>query len=90
MRLAVSLALLALAGCVRATTVPASPCGVDKAAAFVGQVASAEVRGEVAKAVGHDRIRWIAPDTVVTMDFSESRLNMMLDAANRITDAKCG
>ena len=67
-----------------------SACGEDKAARFVGKIATPDVRAQTIEAVGHNRIRWIGPDTVVTMDFSESRLNMMLDAANRIVGAKCG
>ena len=69
---------------------PPSACGADKAAKFVGKTATPDVRAQTIEAVGHNRIRWIGPDTVVTMDFSESRLNMSLDADNRITGAKCG
>jgi len=76
------------------TPIPAdaapSACGADKAAKFVGRIATPDVRAQVIEAVGHNRIRWIGPDTVVTMDFSEERLNMSLDASNRITGSKCG
>ena len=68
----------------------ASPCAADKAARFVGKSATPDVRAQVIEAAGHNRIRWVGPDTVVTMDFSESRLNMALAAANKITGAKCG
>ena len=69
---------------------PPSACGADKAAKFVGKTATPDVRAQVIEEVGHNRIRWIGPDTVVTMDFSESRLNMMLSASNRITGTRCG
>ena len=69
---------------------PPSACGADKAARFVGKNATPENRAQLIEAVGHNRIRWIGPDTVVTMDFSENRLNVMLDAADRITETKCG
>ena len=76
------------------TPIPAdaapSACGADKAAKFVGKTATPDVRAQVIEAVGHNRIRWIGPETVVTMDFSESRLNMELNASNRITGARCG
>jgi len=72
------------------TATALSACGADKAVKFVGKVATPEVRAQAIEAVGHNRIRWIGPDTVVTMDFSESRLNMQLDASNRVTGAKCG
>ena len=69
---------------------PPSACGANKAAKFVGRIATPGVRAEVIEEVGHNRIRWIGPDTVVTMDFSESRLNMELNASNRITGTRCG
>jgi hypothetical protein len=76
------------------TPIPAdaapSACGANKAAKFVGRIATPSVRAEVIEEVGHNRIRGIGPDTVVTMDFSESRLNMELNASNRITGSRCG
>jgi hypothetical protein len=76
------------------TPIPAnaapSACGADKAAKFVGKTATPDVRAQVIEAVGHNRIRWIGPDTVVTMDFSEGRLNADLNASNRITGFRCG
>ena len=69
---------------------PPSACGADKAAKFVGKIATPDVRAQTIEAVGHNRIRWIGPDTVVTMDFSEGRLNMELNASNRITGTRCG
>jgi hypothetical protein len=67
-----------------------SACGADKAAKFVGKAATPDVRAQVIEAVGHNRIRWIGPDTAVTMDFSEGRLNAELNASNRITGFRCG
>lgn len=72
------------------TTRPPSACGAGKASKFVGKTATPDVRAQVIEAVGHNRIRWIGPDTVVTMDFSESRLNADLTAASRITGFRCG
>ena len=69
---------------------PPSACGADKAAKFVGKNATPDVRAQVIEAVGHNRIRWLGPDTVVTMDFSEARLNADLNASNRITGFRCG
>jgi hypothetical protein len=69
---------------------PPSACGADKAAKFVGKTATPDVRAQVIETVGHNRIRWIGPDTVVTMDFSESRLNAEITSANRITGFRCG
>ena len=67
-----------------------SDCGAGKAAKFVGKAATPQVRMEVAKAVGHLRIRWIGPDDVVTMDYSEGRLNADLDDGGKIKAFRCG
>ena len=68
----------------------AEDCGAAKAARFVGKNASPDVRAQVAKAVGHDRIRWIGPGDAVTMDYSEGRLNADLDGDGKITGFRCG
>lgn len=73
-----------------ASNADGSSCGADKAARFVGRQDTPTTRAEVIEAVGHNRIRWIGPGDVVTMDFSESRLNMSLDAKRKIIGAKCG
>lgn len=64
-------------------------CGASRVARFVGQEATPEVRAEVQAEVGHGRIRWVGPDTVVTMDFRPDRLNMALDREDVITGASC-
>ena len=66
-------------------------CGKSKVAPFIGRQDRPTTRADLAKAVGHDNIRWIGPDDAVTMDFSEGRLNVLLDATKRlITGARCG
>ena len=66
-------------------------CGADKAEAFIGRQDRPTTRADLVKLVGHDRIRWLGPDDVTTMDYSEGRLNVMLDAQKRtITGVKCG
>ena len=65
-------------------------CGASKAAKFVGKSATPQVRMEVAEAVGHLSIRWIGPGDVVTMDYSEGRLNADLDDGSKIKGFRCG
>ena len=66
-------------------------CGALKVAAFVGRQDRPTTRADLAKAVGHDTIRWIGPDDAVTMDFNPARLNVLLDQTKRlITGARCG
>ena len=64
-------------------------CGASKVATFVSQEATPAVRARIAAEVGHSRIRWIGPDTVVTMDFRPDRLNVTLDENDIITGARC-
>ena len=69
----------------------ASPCGADKAKAFIGRQDRPTTRADLVKLVGHDRIRWLGPDDAMTMDYSEGRLNVLLDAQKRnIVGVKCG
>jgi hypothetical protein len=68
----------------------AAACGADRAARYIGRQATPALRAEVGALVGDRRIRWIAPGDAVTMDFSPSRLNMMLDERATITEARCG
>ena len=68
-----------------------SECGADKAKVFIGRQDRPTTRADLAKLVGHDNIRWLGPDDAMTMDYSEGRLNVMLDAQKRtITGVKCG
>lgn len=68
---------------------PGDECGASKVAQFVSQEATPAVRARLASEVGHDRIRWVGPDTFVTMDFRPDRLNVALDANDVITGGKC-
>jgi hypothetical protein len=66
-------------------------CGAEKAKAFIGRQDRPTTRADLARLVGHDNIRWLGPDDAMTMDYSEDRLNVMLDAQKRnITGVKCG
>lgn len=66
-------------------------CGADRAQSFIGRQDRPTTRADLAKLVGHDNIRWLGPDDAMTMDFSEGRLNVMLDAQKRtIAGVKCG
>lgn len=73
-------------------TDPASQsCGAPKAAEFLGQVAVPDVRVALQKAIAPVKdIRFRAPGAVVTQDFRNTRLNVMLDATGTIRDLRCG
>lgn len=75
-------------------TVPAEPeggaCHAERVSPWVGKTATPGVRAEIARATGAKAIRWLYPDSVVTMDYSPARLNVHLDRADVIRSAKCG
>ena len=80
---------LALAGCA-ATTVPQLPlaendtCGAAGFADLIGQnVAALEVRLHLGM------VRIIRPNTAVTMDYRQERINFVLDEADVITQIAC-
>lgn len=68
----------------------ADRCGAAAADQFIGRKDTPMVRAELARQIGHGRIRWLAPGTVVTMDYREDRLNVDLDAGGVIVRARCG
>ena len=62
-----------------------SPCGGELVTALIGQdIATLPANGS------WGTLRVISPGMAVTEDFSETRLNVMIDAQNRITGASCG
>ena len=91
--------LLATTGCTTAVADdgPLPPpmggeSGCDAAAAngLVGQAATAELGAEALRLTGARAIRWIQPGQAVTMDYRADRLNIKLDAQNRVEGITCG
>jgi hypothetical protein len=92
MRALAAAALLA-SGC--ATTAPqgeagAGKCDSAKAQALVGRSRSAGTGAEALRLSGAKSLRWIAPGTMVTMDYREDRLNLRVDAAGKVVKVDCG
>jgi hypothetical protein len=82
------LAVLALAACVPATepiAVDADVCRASGSQNLVGQ--SADILAAMTFPIG---TRLIYPDTVVTMDLSPERLNIVVGRTNRIEEVYCG
>ena len=67
-----------------------SSCGEHKAARFIGAVATSEIRKAVESAAGRPPIRWITPGQAITLDYSQARLNVILDERNKIAAMRCG
>lgn len=65
-------------------------CNADGLQDMVGRPATAEL-GADAQQRSHSRaLRWIRPGDAVTMDFREDRLNINLDAQDRVERFTCG
>ena len=68
----------------------AADCGVDKLDRWLNVLPTETVREEIRETVGHDRIRYIAPGDVVTMDLRPDRLNVETGVDGRIKLFRCG
>jgi len=97
MRAVVGLAaILASAGCVTpADEIPARDdtrftCSATNLAGLVGQTANTQLGAEAMRTANARTVRWIRPGDAVTMDYRTDRLNIDLDAANRVTGFRCG
>ncbi|WP_380779448.1 I78 family peptidase inhibitor [Sphingomonas sp. R86520] len=97
MKILLAATLLASAACtpveMRGETPAASPvaatCSADSLGDLVGKRAS-DARADVMQTrSGARTLRWIAPNTAVTMDFRADRLNVYVDAKGRIERFTC-
>jgi hypothetical protein len=104
MRRALLLLPLTLAACGAAngpTTPKANPsttaseaipelCGAGKLGSYLGSPSTREVLAAIGKVAGERRIRVIRPGDAVTMDYSETRLNVEIGEDGRIKQFRCG
>jgi len=94
-RLALPLIALSTVGCAplppQQIPAPAStPCGAEKVAGLIGKKRTPALETRVQALSGAARIRWIRPGMMVTMDYSETRLNIRVDVRGKILSATCG
>ena len=68
----------------------ADECGADKLARWLNVLPTETVKSEIVAAIGHARIRYIAPRDVVTMDLRPDRLNVETGVDGRIKLFRCG
>ena len=92
MRILVVAAMLT-SGC--ATTPPAEAggggkCDSAKAQTLIGRARSAKVSAEALRLSGATALRWIAPGTMVTMDYRENRVNLRVDSAGKVVKVDSG
>jgi hypothetical protein len=88
--------LLLVAGCAAKTdSVPpvagnAGKCEMEPLKAMIGQTPGDGTAAEALRLSGARTVRWKPPGAMVTMNYRPDRLNISLDARNRITAFDCG
>lgn len=90
MRVASWMILGLVAACATVPDQSLGVCNADALNDLVGRQASAELGADAMRRSRATRLRWIQPGDVVTMDYSESRLNIHLDSRNRVERIVCG
>lgn len=73
-----------------ATEEPPMICQAAKGQWAVGQTADEAVVAKVLADTTSERVRIIRPGMAVTMDFREERVNLDVNAENRILAVRCG
>jgi len=66
------------------------PCYARNVEGLIGQIATSELGGEILRRTDARLLRWIQPGQAVTMDFRGDRVNVHLDARNRVERITCG
>jgi hypothetical protein len=88
------IAALALAGCVPHPDSTPAPgdggCNAAPAQHLVGRPSSPELAREAQRLSGARIWRFLRPGQIVTMEFRADRLNIRLDAQDRIEAITCG
>lgn len=73
-----------------AAETPAMTCDAAKVQWTLGQLADEALVARAKSESGSERLRVIKPGMAVTMDYREDRLNLDVDANNKVTSARCG
>lgn len=68
----------------------ADRCNAAAAGEAIGRKDTPALRGEITRRVGHSRIRWLPPGTVVTQDLRSDRLNVDIDEGGVVVRVRCG
>ncbi|WP_313534840.1 I78 family peptidase inhibitor [Sphingomonas sp.] len=84
----------AAAGCApqkKAEPLPAMvECDANRVQDLKSKQRSPAIEADALARSGAKRARWVEPGSAVTMDFRVDRLNLHVNAAGAITDARCG
>ena len=68
----------------------ADGCNAAAAGDAIGRKDTPALRAEVTRKVGHGRIRWLPPGSIVTQDLRSDRLNVDIDAGGVVVRTRCG
>lgn len=68
---------------------PDALCDAEAAQHLIGEQASEELGDEALHWTGARDLRWIAPDSAVTLDYRPDRLNIEYDRDGWVLDIKC-
>lgn len=92
----IPLSLLTIAACSTAAN-PVSPasseggmCTAEQSDRYKGQPATAELGQRIKSQSGATTLRWLPKGTITTMEYRSDRVNVRLDAQNRIETVNCG
>ena len=69
---------------------PPPSCDATPVQGLVGETASEGVVGQARTDAGADTVRTLKPGQAVTLEFNGARLNIEVDADNRIVSLRCG
>lgn len=69
---------------------PGGECDAERVLFLKGKPRATVDPGEALRHSGARTIRWITPGSAVTMDFRTDRLNLHVNKAGIVTDARCG
>jgi peptidase inhibitor I78 family protein len=96
MKMAMAAALMTMACVESPPPEPDAPvhgagrCDAARAQGLVGRTASGALEAEAKRLSGAARLRVIPEGGVVTMDYSEGRLNLQLDGRKKVVRIYCG
>ena len=69
---------------------PANQCNAPAVQFLVGQPYGASTLAQALAAAGADTVRLLHPDSMITKEYRMGRLNVVVDAANRVVRVDCG
>ena len=69
---------------------PGPICNAAGTTHFIGQPGTSDSGAAILRATNSAVLRWAPPGTMLTMDYSPSRVTVRLDGAQKILSISCG